>query len=119
MLPLGGGPDGRAPTLVRKGQLVSFSFWALHRDKNLWGDDAEEFHPERWEKVRPTWEYLPFNGGPRLCVAQQLVLIEAGYVTVRLIQTFVRIENRDVGDWQEDLKLNATNKGGVKVGLSI
>ena len=36
----------------------------MHRDRELWGEDAENFKPERWSDAKPTWEYLPFNGGP-------------------------------------------------------
>jgi hypothetical protein len=43
----------------------------MHRRKDLYGDDAEEFIPERWEHLRPTWEYLPFNGGPRICLGRK------------------------------------------------
>merc|ERR1711939_327562 len=51
----------------------------------------------RWEHLRPGWEYLPFNGGPRICLGQQYALTEAGYVTSRLCQEFSKIESRDPG----------------------
>lgn len=38
-------PDGFS---VRKGELVSFQPYAMGRMKYLWGDDAEDFRPERW-----------------------------------------------------------------------
>ena len=79
-LPVGGGPDGRAPIFVRKGDLVVWNVYCMHRRKDYYGRDAEEFRPERWlddpetgEKgLRPGWEYLPFNGksmGVRPCLA--------------------------------------------------
>ncbi|KAK3435049.1 hypothetical protein EUGRSUZ_D02436, partial [Eucalyptus grandis] len=33
---------------VRKGELVSFQPYAMGRMKFIWGDDAEDFRPERW-----------------------------------------------------------------------
>lgn len=42
-LPLGGGPDGRAPIFVPKGQVVTWSAYAMHRRKDFYGEDSEEF----------------------------------------------------------------------------
>jgi cytochrome P450 len=59
VLPLGGGEDGRSPILVKKGQNVGYTTWSMHRRKDFYGEDALEFKPERWEHLRPGWEYLP------------------------------------------------------------
>ena len=48
VLPVGGGPDGKSPMFVAKGQLAYWSVWTMHRRKDLYGEDAEEFRPERW-----------------------------------------------------------------------
>ncbi|KAL3417134.1 Major facilitator superfamily domain-containing protein 10 [Phlyctema vagabunda] len=95
VLPLGGGPDGKAPLFVKAGQQVVYPTWAMHRRKDLFGEDAEEFRPERWETYRPGWEYLPFNGGPRICIGQQFALTEASYTVIRLLQAFQHVEARD------------------------
>lgn len=92
VLPTGGGPDGTSPVLVPKGQGVEFSVHVLHRRKDIWGQDADLFRPERWEGRRPGWEFLPFSGGPRICIGQQFALTEVGYVAVRLLQKFDRVE---------------------------
>lgn len=76
ILPCGGGKDGQSPMLVRKGWIMHWSLWAMHRRKDLFGEDAEEFKPERWldhgehKGLRVGWEYLPFNGGPRVCIGR-------------------------------------------------
>lgn len=71
VLPLGGGPDGKSPIFVPKGQLLAWSVYTMHRRTDYYGPDAEEFRPERWETLRPGWEYLPFNGGPRICIGRE------------------------------------------------
>ena len=95
VIPTGGGPDGTSPFFVRKDQHVQYCVHAMHRRKDLWGDDAEVFNPERWLGRRPGWEYLPFNGGPRICPGQQFALTKTSYVAVRLIQRFDVLQNRD------------------------
>ncbi|KAL8938752.1 MAG: hypothetical protein Q9216_003724 [Gyalolechia sp. 2 TL-2023] len=57
ILPKGGGIDGKSPVFVRAGTLVVFHFVALHKRKDLWGEDAEEFRPERWEKEKASWAH--------------------------------------------------------------
>ncbi|OJJ46554.1 hypothetical protein ASPZODRAFT_132621 [Penicilliopsis zonata CBS 506.65] len=92
-LPRGGGPDGLSPVFVRKGQNVLYNPHVMHRRKDIWGEDAAEFRPERWNARKVGWEYIPFNGGPRICIGQQFALTEAGYVLVRLLQRFDSIED--------------------------
>ncbi|KAJ5168657.1 uncharacterized protein N7482_004251 [Penicillium canariense] len=101
-LPSGGGPDGTAPVFIPAGQEVNFSTHVLHRRHDIWGPDADDFIPERWEGKRPGWTYVPFNGGPRICIGQQFALTEAGYVISRMLQRFDRIQGLDVDptrDW--------------------
>lgn len=73
-LPTGGGPDGKAPILIRPGEAVGYCVYVMHRRKDLYGEDADEFRPERWEGDALKdigWGYLPFNGGPRLCLGRE------------------------------------------------
>nr|P16141.4 RecName: Full=Cytochrome P450 52A4; AltName: Full=Alkane-inducible P450-ALK3-A; AltName: Full=CYPLIIA4; AltName: Full=Cytochrome P450-CM2 [Candida maltosa]CAA39367.1 n-alkane inducible cytochrome P-450 [Candida maltosa] len=90
-LPRGGGKDGMSPIAIKKGQNVMYTILATHRDPNIYGEDANVFRPERWfepETRKLGWAYVPFNGGPRICLGQQFALTEASYVTVRLLQEF-------------------------------
>lgn len=54
VLPRGGGSDGLSPLFIAKGQTVIFSSLALHRRKDIWGDDALQLRPERWVSIKPT-----------------------------------------------------------------
>ena len=62
VLPVGGGQDGKSSLLLEKHQAVIWSSYAMHRHKDIYDEDAEDFRPERWETLRPGWGYLPFNG---------------------------------------------------------
>nr|WOL36631.1 cytochrome P450 [Pseudogymnoascus verrucosus] len=120
VLPVGGGPDGLSPIFVGAGQIVNWSLYSMHRRKDLWGADAGEFRPERWREktaVRIGWGYLPFNGGPRICVGQQFALTEASYTVVRLLQEFKGIENRDRQPWIEAFAVTLASRHGTKVAM--
>ncbi|KAK3074958.1 hypothetical protein LTR53_002198 [Teratosphaeriaceae sp. CCFEE 6253] len=91
-LPRGGGADGQSPIFIPPQTDVNYAIHVIHRRRDLWGEDAAEFRPERWVGRKAGWEYLPFNGGPRICIGQQFALTEASYVTVRLLQRFDAIE---------------------------
>lgn len=117
VLPLGGGKDGKSPLFVPKGEIVAYNVWAMHRRQDFYGPDSMEFKPERWEHLRPGWEYLPFNGGPRICIGQQFALLEASYTTIRLMQQFQRVEPRDDREWTEFLTLTLASGVGCHVAL--
>lgn len=126
-LPVGGGVDGSSPLFVPKGQVVGWSLYAMHRRKDYFGADADDFRPERWlddpvsgkKGLRPGWEYLPFNGGARICLGQQFALTEASYTTARLCQVFSGIESRDPLDyWRESISLTTVSLEGAKVALT-
>jgi len=118
-LPRGGGPDGMSPIFVPKDTEINYSVYAMHRNKDIWGPDANKFMPERWEGRKPGFEYLPFNGGPRICLGQQFALTEAGYVTVRMLQRFDKLDGSAMADLPNDwfLTLTGRPKYGVKMRL--
>ncbi|KAI7353522.1 cytochrome P450 [Hortaea werneckii] len=119
VLPLGGGAGGTSPVAVRKGQQVLWNIYAMHRRQDLWGDDALDFRPERWEDPhRSRWvgggfAFTPFSAGPRICLGQQYALTEAGYWLVRFVQRYDRIEL--------DPQSGAAKQGRVKktIGLTL
>lgn len=118
-LPVGGGADGTAPILVPKGTQVGYQVFSMHRRKDVYGEDADEFVPERWieRNLRPGWAFLPFNGGPRICIGQQFALNLASYVVCRLVQRFERVESCDPGPWEEGLGITCSTKNGTWVRL--
>lgn len=56
---------------------------------------ADEWCPQRWDTWFPkSWSYIPFHGGPRFCLGQQLALVEMSYALVRIFQHYSRVELR-------------------------
>ncbi|KAL4759443.1 cytochrome P450 [Aspergillus foveolatus] len=116
-LPVGGGADGKQPIFVRKGDVVQVNKNVIHRDRDIWGSDAEDFRPERWENLRPYWNFVPFGGGPRRCPAQMLVTAEASYFLARLMRVYKRIEARDPNPYVGVMRVGPSNKTGVQIAL--
>jgi cytochrome P450 len=65
---------------VRPGDIVSIWPWLLHRHEALWERpdefDEQRFAPERRAQMH-RFQYLPFGGGPRLCVGARFATAEA------------------------------------------
>jgi cytochrome P450 len=96
-----------------------YNSYSMMRQESAFGPDAAVFRPERWENpaLRPGWSFLPFGGGPRVCLGQQYALTEAYYVTVRIMQRFRRVESRDAEPWREKVSVTCCSFGGTKVGF--
>ncbi|KAI1387796.1 cytochrome P450 [Hypoxylon trugodes] len=114
-LPTGGGPSGKDPIFCGKGDIMHCNRFLMHRDPDLWGPDAEEFRPERWETARPMWNFVPFGGGPRICPAHVMVDTECSYAVFRILQNFKAIEARDDEPYTAVMRVGPSNKNGVKV----
>lgn len=118
ILPHGGGSSGQDPILLQTGDQVRMSFAPLHTDPDVWGDDAFEFIPERWQNLKQSWNFIPFMGGRRICPAQQNVLTDVACILVRLMQKFKALENRDEClEYVDKIVFTRESRNGVKVGL--
>jgi cytochrome P450 len=80
---------GRYP--VRKGSSVFLNIYGMHRDERYFPDadrfDPERFSPER-EKSIPKHAYIPFGGGPRVCIGNAFAMMEAKLVLAVLAQRY-------------------------------
>jgi len=73
------------------GDEVVLPQWAIHRSER-WFDRPNEFIPERWteemKSTLPRYAYLPFSAGPRVCIGQQLVMIEDALILGAIAQRY-------------------------------
>ena len=76
------------------GMIVLMNFWAVLRDKEEWGEDAEEFKPERWmsdnhhQPCKHRFANVLFSAGPRTCIGWRFSILEQKIFLCRLIQKF-------------------------------
>lgn len=79
---------------IDPGDQLLVSQWALHHDAR-WFAQPDAFLPERWlgdlEKQLPEHVYMPFGGGPRICIGQHFAMMEAILCLATLAQR-VRLE---------------------------
>lgn len=89
-------PDGRH---IPAGAVVNINIQLAMRDKKVFGEDAEEFVPERWlvesgwgspEAIKHMEQYnFVWGYGPRMCVGKPLAEAELLMATKELLVNFV------------------------------
>ncbi|XP_050386345.1 cytochrome P450 704C1-like [Argentina anserina] len=85
-------PDGFS---VRKGTLVAYQPYAMGRMKALWGEDAEQFKPERWLdengvfQPESPFKFTAFQAGPRICLGKEFAYRQMKILSAVLLSCFV------------------------------
>ena len=83
---------------IRKEQGLMVLTPMLHRDKSVWGEDVEEFKPERFnpeaEQALPANAYKPFGNGQRACIGRTFAMQEATLVLGMILQRFQLIDHK-------------------------
>ncbi len=76
---------------IQRGTTVGIFFFGLHRNPDYW-DTPAAFRPERMtasaKKNRHPFAYLPFGGGPRLCIGNHFAILEMQLILARLLQDY-------------------------------
>jgi cytochrome P450 len=76
-----------------KGDGVNYMIYAMGRMTYLWGEDAEEFRPERWlvngvfQQESP-YKFVSFNAGPRICLGKEFAYRQMKIMASTLLHFF-------------------------------
>lgn len=78
---------------VPRGTVISIPIGMLHRDKDVWGPDADEFNPMRFQNgisraAKDPKALLSFSLGPRACTGQSFGIMEAQVVMAMILRKF-------------------------------
>ena len=83
-------------------QNFAINFFALHRRKNIWGEDADKFNPDRFLPENSTnrhqFSFLPFSSGSRICIGFKYSNISLKIAMIKLIQSFKFKTSMNLGD---------------------
>ncbi|GMI66907.1 cytochrome P450, family 704, subfamily A, polypeptide 2 [Hibiscus trionum] len=85
-------PDGFS---VRKGDMIAYQPYAMGRMKFIWGDDAEEYRPERWLdengmfRSESPFKFTAFQAGPRICLGKEFAYRQMKIFSAVLLRFFV------------------------------
>lgn len=80
---------------IQKGTVIMLSPWAVNASEELWGEDADQFNPERWMGGKANsggatsnYAALTFLHGPRSCIGQRFATAEMACLTAALVGKF-------------------------------
>jgi len=83
--------DELAGHRIPAGAAIYIVPWLLHRHRQLW-ERPEQFDPERFlpesAADRPRFAYLPFGGGPRICIGAAFAITEAVLILATITQRY-------------------------------
>ncbi|KAK9758032.1 hypothetical protein RND81_01G201900 [Saponaria officinalis] len=85
-------PDGYS---VKKGDMVAYQPYAMGRMRFIWGDDAEDYRPERWLnedgifQPESPFKFTAFQAGPRICLGKEFAYRQMKIFSVVLLSSFV------------------------------
>jgi cytochrome P450 len=76
---------------IPKGTTIIISPWVLHRNPRHF-DRPMEFQPERWSgdlaRQLPRFAYIPFGGGPRICIGNRFAMMESALILATIARRF-------------------------------
>lgn len=85
------GEDWIGGYYVAPGTVLAISIYTLHRHPDFW-KDPDTFDPEHFAPAnlpgRHKFAYIPFGGGPRQCIGNNLGLLEASLVIACVAQEY-------------------------------
>jgi len=81
---------------IPKGTTIFIPPWAVNTSKELWGDDAADFKPDRWTGAgnantggaESNYSFLTFFHGPRSCIGQSFAKAEFACLVAAWVGTF-------------------------------
>lgn len=79
------------------GTTLSVPTYSVHHSREIWGPDADEFRPERWEKVteRQKNAFIPFSYGPRACIGRNVADMELKLIVATWVRRYDVVLKQD------------------------
>lgn len=100
-------PNSRGITLHGRhfsaGTVLSVPTYTIHHSKEIWGPDADDFRPERWEDLTPDQKtaFIPFSHGPRSCVGRNLAEMQMRLIAAVWVKRYGVVLRQEVMETRE------------------
>jgi len=80
--------------------VLSVPAYTIHHSKEIWGSNADEFVPDRWDHLteRQKTGFIPFSYGPRSCVGRNVAEMELALIVATTFRRY------DFDLYQEELE---------------
>ncbi len=105
---------------IARGSWVYAFPWMTHRDPRFFEDpekfDPERFAPGRCDKI-PQYAYIPFGGGPRVCIGNAFATMEMVLIMACVLQKFRLRLAAGQADVEPEPLIAIRPKGGLRVSL--
>lgn len=104
---------------IEPGVCVQLDLYSMHFDKNIWGDDVDQFKPERFYNftVEQQQAYYPFGAGVRTCIGMRLAYLEEKLLLAKILKKY-RVElppSEDIGGSPKMIGVTLQNPEAVNV----
>ena len=113
------GEDRLGPYRMPAGAHIVISPYALHRRPDYW-PEPEGFWPERFapgaRTDRPKMAYLPFGGGPRICIGNSFAMMEHAIVLATAVRHW-RLESIPGREVKTEPRITLRPRGGLPMRL--
>ncbi|XP_049542627.1 probable cytochrome P450 313a4 [Anopheles darlingi] len=67
---------------------VFINIFSIHRNSTYWGEDADQFRPERFATTYDRSAYLPFSAGMRNCMGGQYAMISMKIMLIKILTSY-------------------------------
>jgi len=109
--------DRLGPYRMPAGAHIVISPYALHRRPDYW-PEPEQFWPERFapgaRTDRPKLAYLPFGGGPRVCIGNAFAMMEHAIVLAAVVRRW-RLESIPGREVRTEPRITLRPRGGLQM----
>ncbi|XP_035786807.1 probable cytochrome P450 313a1 [Anopheles albimanus] len=118
---------GRKPTqdisigkyILPAGVDVLINIFSIHRNPTYWGEDADQFRPERFAtKTYDRSTYLPFSAGMRNCIGEQYAMISMKIMLIKILTSYRLDTDLQLKDLRMKLTVTMKINNGYMVRLA-
>ncbi|XP_070496468.1 probable cytochrome P450 313a4 [Chironomus tepperi] len=105
--------------VLPKNTTILISIYAMQREKKYWGDDADQFRPERFEDgVKNPHAWAPFTGGSRICIGYRYAMMAMKIFLINFFRTYEVNCKQKFDEIETEMTMTLNFLTGYKVSIN-